>query len=309
MIWSKVGRNISLMRKDKLLYFMAIPGILYFIVFDYIPMYGILISFKDYSIYNGFMESDWVGLDNFKQLFNTYGFTRALRNTIVISFYQLIFAFPVPIILAVLLNEIRKVAFQRFVQTAIYLPHFVSWIIIGGILFAILSPSTGIIREIASFFGYEGTIPNLLNNKHYFRGVLVVSNVWKEAGFGTVLYMATITTINPQLYEAAKVDGAEKMRQIWHITLPGLRTTIVILFIFRVGQILNAGLEQVFALYSPLVYEVSEILDTYVYKLAFNEAKFALATATGVFKGLVGLTLVLIANYIAKKIDSESGLF
>lgn len=309
MIWSKVGRNISLMRKDKLLYFMAIPGILYFIVFDYIPMYGILISFKDYSIYNGFMESDWVGLDNFKQLFNTYGFTRALRNTIVISFYQLIFAFPVPIILAVLLNEIRKVAFQRFVQTAIYLPHFVSWIIIGGILFAILSPSTGVIREIASFFGYEGTIANLLNNKHYFRGVLVVSNVWKEAGFGTVLYMATITTINPQLYEAAKVDGAQKMRQIWHITLPGLRTTIVILFIFRVGQILNAGLEQVFALYSPLVYEVSEILDTYVYKLAFNEAKFALATATGVFKGLVGLTLVLIANYIAKKIDSESGLF
>ncbi|SFF21140.1 putative aldouronate transport system permease protein [Paenibacillus algorifonticola] len=296
-------------RKDKILYVMVIPGILYFFVFDYIPMYGVLMAFKDYSIFEGFMDSDWVGLANFQQLFNTYGFTRALRNTIIISIYQLVFAFPIPILLAILLNELRSVLYQRFVQTAIYLPHFVSWVIIGGIMFAILSPSTGVIYEIASFFGYEGKVTNFLNSKEYFRGLLVVSNIWKEAGFGTVLYMATIATINPQQYEAAKVDGAGKLRQMWHVTLPGLRTTIVILLIFRVGQLLNAGLEQVFALYSPLVYEVSEILDTYVYKLAFNEAKFALATATGVFKALVCLVLVLITNYIAKKIDSESGLF
>ncbi|WP_375782094.1 ABC transporter permease subunit [Paenibacillus baekrokdamisoli] len=207
-----------------------------------------------------------------------------------------------------MLNEIRRELYKRFVQTAIYLPHFVSWIIISGILFAIFSPSTGVIKEIADFFGYEGSTVNLLSSKEYFRSLLVVSNIWKEAGFGTVLYLATIATIDQQMYEAAKVDGAKKWQQIWHITLPGLRTTIVILLIFRMGSLLNAGLDQVFALYNPQVYEVSEILDTYIFKLAFQEAKYDLATASGLFKSLICLVLVLFTNFIAKKIDKESGL-
>ncbi|WP_239625116.1 ABC transporter permease subunit [Paenibacillus sp. H1-7] len=291
-----------------MIYLMAVPGILFFIVFHYVPLYGILIAFKKYNLYQGFSGSPWVGLDNFTKLFAMSGFTRALKNTIVISAYQLIFAFPAPIILALILNEVKNVLYKRFVQTVIYLPHFVSWVVIAGILYAFFSPSTGVIREIASLFGYEGAVINFLSSKEYFRGLLVVSNIWKEAGFGTVLYLATITAIDPQLYEAAKVDGARKLRQIWHITLPGLRTTIVILLILRVGQILSAGLDQVYALYNPQVYEVAEILDTFVYKLAFEEAKYDLSTATGVFKSIIGLILVLATNYIAKKIDRDSGL-
>ncbi|MFC4597418.1 ABC transporter permease [Cohnella hongkongensis] len=304
----RLRRTFELLRKDKWIYLMALPGLVYFLVFDYGPMYGIVIAFKDYNIYQGIAASDWVGFDHFTKLFEMSGFRRALRNTIIISFYQLIFVFPAPILLALLLNEVRNKTYKKFVQTSVYLPHFVSWVVIGGIIYAILSPTTGIVKEIAGWFGHEGTIFNVMGSRETFRSLLIGSNIWKEAGFGTVLYLATIATIDPHLYEAAKVDGAKKWRQIWHITLPGLRTTIVILLIFNVGSFLNAGLEQVFALYSPLVYEVGEILDTYLYKLAFNEAKYDLSTATGLFKSVVGLILVLVTNSIAKKIDRESGL-
>lgn len=287
---------------------MALPGLLFFLVFEYGPMYGIIIAFKDYNIYQGIAASDWVGMDNFTRLFEMSGFLRALRNTIIISFYQLIFVFPAPIVLALLINEVRNTAYKKFLQTSVYLPHFVSWVVIGGIMYAILSPTTGIVKEMAGWFGHEGAVFNVMGSREYFRGLLIGSSIWKEAGFGTVLYLATIATIDPHLYEAAKVDGAKKWRQIWHITLPGMRTTIVIMLIFKVGSFLNAGLEQVFALYSPLVYEVSEILDTYLYKLAFNDAKYDLSAASGLFKSLVGLILVLVTNYIAKKIDKESGL-
>jgi putative aldouronate transport system permease protein len=298
----------SMVKKDKLLYWMALPGICFFLLFDYAPMYGVLIAFKKFNLYQGIWASPWVGFDNLIKLFGMYGFDRALRNTIIISFYQLVFGFPVPIILSIMLNEVRNALWKKFVQTTIYLPHFVSWVIIAGIMFALLSPSSGIIREVATWLGYEGVI-NLMASKEYFRGLLVVSNIWKEAGFGTILYLATIVTIDQQLYEAARVDGARKWQQIWHITLPGLRSTIVILLIFKVGHILNAGLDQVYALYNPQVFEVSEILDTYIYKLAFVEAKYDLATASGVFKSVVGLVFVVITNYIAKKIDSDSGLY
>lgn len=304
----RIKATLTLLKKDKLLYMLAIPGILFFIVFHYVPMYGILIAFKKYNVYQGFAGSPWVGFDNFVKLFQMSGFVRALNNTMIISFYQLVFAFPAPIILAIMLNEVRHMLYRKFVQTVIYLPHFVSWIIITGILYAFFSPSTGVIKEISVWLGYEGTVINFMSSKEYFRSLLVVSNIWKEAGFGTVLYLATIVSIDPQLYEAAKVDGAKKWHQIWHITLPGLRTTIVILLIFRVGHILNAGLDQVYALYNPQVYEVSEILDTFIYKLAFEEAKYDLSTATGVFKSVIGLILVLFTNYIAKKIDRDSGI-
>lgn len=297
-----------MLKKEKLLYMMAVPGVLFFIVFHYVPLYGILIAFKKYNLYQGFGGSEWIGLGNFTKLFAMSGFTRALRNTVLISFYQLVFAFPAPIILAIMLNELRSMLYKKFVQTVIYLPHFVSWVVIAGIFYAFFSPSTGVIKSVALWFGHEGAVINFLSSKEYFRSLLVVSNIWKEAGFGTVLYLATVASIDPQLYEAAKVDGARKWRQIWHITLPGLRTTIVILLIFRVGHILNAGLDQVYALYNPQVYEVSEILDTFIYKLAFEEAKYDLSTATGLFKSIIGLVLVLITNYIAKKIDRDSGL-
>lgn len=304
----RLRRTLDLLRKDKWLYWMALPGLFFFLLFEYGPMYGIVIAFKDYNLYQGISGSEWVGLENFQRLFAMSGFRRALRNTIIISFYQLVFVFPAPIVLALFINEVKNAAYKKFVQTSVYLPHFVSWVVIGGIIYAILSPTTGILKEIAGWFGHEGVFFNLMGSREYFRGLLIGSSIWKEAGFGTVLYLATIATIDPHLYEAATVDGAKKWRQIWHITLPGLRTTIVIMLIFNVGSFLNAGLEQVFALYSPLVYEVSEILDTYLYKLAFDEAKYDLSTASSLFKSAVGLILVLVTNWIAKKIDRDSGL-
>ncbi|WP_135548400.1 ABC transporter permease [Paenibacillus cymbidii] len=298
----------SRIKKDKWLYFIALPGILYFALFHYGPMYGIVVAFKHYNIYKGVFASPWIGLDNFHTLFGMSGFRRALWNTVILGCYQLLFVFPAPIILSLLINELRHVAYKKLVQTAIYLPHFVSWIVIGGIMYAILSPTTGVVKEVAVWFGYHDSVINLMASADYFRSVLIASSIWKEAGFGTVLYLATIVTIDPHLYEAAEVDGARKWRQIWHITLPGLRTTIVILLIFHVGNFLNVGLEQVYALYNPAVYSVSEILDTFLYKLAFESAKYDLATASGVFKSVVGLILVITTNYIAKKIDPDSGL-
>jgi putative aldouronate transport system permease protein len=298
----------SLVRKDKWLYMISLPGILFFLIFDYGPMYGIVVAFKQYNIYKGVFGSEWVGLDNFQTLFNMSGFRRALVNTIILGTLQLLFVFPAPIILSLLINEVKNVAYKKLVQTSVYLPHFVSWIVIGSIMYVILSPNTGVVKELATWFGHEGAVVNLMANTEYFRQVLIASSIWKEAGFGTVLYLATIVTIDPHLYEAAEVDGAKKWRQIWHITLPGLRTTIVILLIFQVGRFLNVGLEQVYALYNPVVYEVSEILDTFLYKLAFDNAKYDLATASGLFKSIVGLLLVITTNYIAKKIDRDSGL-
>ncbi|WP_229263850.1 ABC transporter permease [Cohnella cholangitidis] len=304
---SALLQKLAAIRKDKLLYLMALPGILFFSRIHYGPMYGLIVAFKDYNIYQGIFSSEWVGLANFQDLFESSGFRRALLNTVIIGFYQLIFVFPAPIILAIMINEVMHTRFKKFVQTVIYLPHFVSWIVIGGILYAILSPTTGIVKEVADWFDLGDSVINLMGSTEYFRSILISSSIWKEAGFGTILYLATIVTIDPSLYEAAKVDGANKWRQLWHITLPGLRTTIVILLIFHVGNFLNVGLEQVYALYNPAVYEVGEILDTYLFKLAFESAKYDLATASGLFKSLVGLTLVLFTNYVAKKIDRDSG--
>jgi putative aldouronate transport system permease protein len=301
-------KKMGQVKKDRWLYMIALPGILFFLVFHYGPMYGIVVAFKHYNIYKGIFASPWIGFDNFHTLFGMPGFRRALWNTIILGFYQLIFAFPAPIILSIMINEVAHVTYKKIVQTSIYLPHFVSWIVIGGIMYAILSPSTGVVQEMASWFGYQGRIINLMASTEYFRSVLIASSIWKEAGFGTILYLATIVTIDPHLYEAAEVDGARKWRQIWHITLPGLRTTIVILLIFHVGNFLNVGLEQVYALYNPAVYSVSEILDTFLYKLAFENAKYDLATAAGLFKSIVGLILVMTTNYVAKKIDQDSGL-
>lgn len=305
---ARLPRTLRLVIHDKWLYVLALPGILYFLVFRYIPIYGVTIAFKNYSIYKGYFESEWVGLANFVKLFGQFGFQRALRNTLIISFYKLVVGFPAPIILALLLNEVRHALYKKTVQTTLFLPHFISWVIIAGLLYALLSPYSGVVKALGEKLGYEGRLVDLMASKQYFRGVIVVSELWRNAGFGAIIYIATIATIDPQLYEAATVDGAGRWRQLWHITLPGIRTTLVILLILRVGRIMNVGFEQIFAMYNPMVYEVSEVLETYVYKIGIFEAKYSLATATGFFKSTVGLGLVLLTNTIAKRIDQDSGL-
>lgn len=306
--WGKTKKTLSAMRKDYLLYVMLIPGIAYFIIFKYWPMYGITIAFRDYSIYRGFEDAPWVGIGHFISLFSKIGFIRALSNNIIISLQKLVFGFPVPILLSLLINEVRNRSYKRFVQTAVILLNFVSWVVIYGLMFAMFSTNSGALKGVLTMFGYKGPIPNILGNKETFRLVILISHIWKGAGMGTIVYLAAISGIDPQLYEAAIIDGASKLARTWHITLASIRTTIVILLIFRVGEIMNAGFDQIFAISNSLVTSVADIIDTYTYNLGLVQRNYSVATAAGLFKSLVGLILVLLTNYTAKKIDEDSGI-
>lgn len=307
-IWSKLGKIFLDIRKDYLLYLMIIPGIAYILIFKYWPMYGITIAFRDYSIFKGFENASWVGLEHFVSLFQKIGFTRALKNNFIISFQKLFFGFPLPIILSLLINELRSMKYKKFIQTVVILPNFVSWVVINGLLFAMFSINSGVIKGVWEFLGITREIPNILGNKDTFRLVILFSYIWKGLGMGTIVYLAAISSVDPLLYEAAIIDGAGKLRQIWHITLASIRPVIVILLIFRVGQVMNAGFDQIFAISNTLVISVSEIIDTYVYKLGLIQRNYSLATAAGLFKSFIGLTLVLTANYASKKIDEDGGI-
>ncbi|MDD3335852.1 MAG: ABC transporter permease subunit [Eubacteriales bacterium] len=289
-------------------YFMLLPGLIYIVVFRYAPMYGITIAFKNYSVFKGFDASPWVGFDNFTKLFGRAAFQRALYNNVIIGVEKLIFGFPLPIILSLMLNEVRKNSLKRTIQTAIILPNFISWIVINGLLFAMLGTNNGAIVGVMRFFGYVGEIPNLLADKEHFRAVILLSYLWKSGGYATIIYLAAIAGIDQSLYEAAEIDGAGRLQQLWHITLSSLRPTIVMLLIMRVGEVMNAGFDQIYAISNYLVVSVADIIETYVYTLGMESRKFSEATAAGLFINVIGLTLVLITNHIAKKIDPESGL-
>ncbi|NMB95286.1 MAG: sugar ABC transporter permease [Clostridiaceae bacterium] len=301
-------KKLRIIRKDYLLYLLAVPGIFYFLLFKYVPMYGVTIAFRDYNIFKGLADSPFVGFKIFEKLFGLPAFNRALVNTVIISFAKIIFGFPAPIILSLMINEVVNVKYKKFVQTSLLLPSFISWVVIAGIMYVLFSPNSGIIKGIATFMGYTGRITDIMGSKSSFRYVIVLSDIWKSMGMGTIVYLAAISGIDQELYEAAIIDGAGKWRQMWHITLASLRSTIVILLIMRVGGILNAGFDQIFTLYNPLVYEVSEIIDTYVYKVGILQHNFSIATAADLFKSVVGLTMVLLTNAIAKRIDESSGI-
>lgn len=291
-----------------MLYAMLVPGILYFLVFKYLPMYGISIAFRDYNLFKGFADAPFVGFKYFEILFSRQAFLRALNNNIVISLLKLVLGFPAPIIMALMINELNHRVFKKFVQTSLILPNFVSWVVVNGLLYAIFSPTSGIIGDVAALFGYTGNLPNILAQKEAFRSVIVWSHIWKNAGMGTIVYLAALAGIDQQLYEAAMVDGAGKWKQMWHITLPSIRSTIIVLLIIRVGEVMYAGFDQIFAISNPIVISVAEIIDTYVYKVGLQDMQFSLATAAGLFQSLVGLVLVLITNFIAKKVDPDSAL-
>lgn len=291
-----------------MVYAMLIPGLVYIILFKYVPMYGVTIAFKDYKGIGNISDAPWVGLANFKKLFSTEAFRRSLRNTIVISLGKLIFGFPVPIILAILIDNAKRKSVKKLAQTAVILPSFISWVVVYGLLYAVLSPSSGAVQGVLNFFGYQGKIPDLLSTKSSFRAVIIVSYIWKQGGAATVVYLAAITGIDQELYEAAAIDGAGRWRQIWHITLAGIRTTIITLFILRVGDIMVAGFDQIYVMSNDAVISVADIIDTYVYRVGLTQRKFSLATAAGLFQSVIGLILVLITNHIAKKVDPESGI-
>lgn len=297
----------SYMRSEYMLYLLMVPGLLYFLVFKYIPMYGVSIAFQNYNIFNP-DNSTWVGFDNFSKLISQVGFQRALYNNIVISLQKLVIGFPIPIILSLMINEVNSRNCKKFIQTSVILPNFVSWVVINGLMYALFSPSMGGIREIANFIGYTGQLPNLLTDVDSFQSVIVWSHVWKNAGMGTIVYLAALMGIDDQLYEAASIDGAGKWRQLIHITLPCIKSTIIVLLMFRVGEVMYAGFDQIFAITNPMVNPVADIIDTFVYRVGLQNKQFALATAAGLFQSVIGLVLVIITNAIAKKTDPDSSM-
>jgi putative aldouronate transport system permease protein len=294
------------MRANKYLYLMLIPGIAYYLIFHYLPMYGALIAFKDFSIPKGILGSPWAGFEHFRAIFAQEKFWQVFRNTVVISLYRLVFGFPAPILVAILLNELRKMVFKRTIQTIIYLPHFVSWVILGGILVNLLSLDYGVVNHILAWFGVE-PIP-FMSSPKTFRSVLVGSMIWKEFGWNTIIYLAALAGINPELYEAAMVDGANRWQRIVHITLPGIRSTIIVLLILRLGHMMEGGFEQVFVLLNPSVLSVADIIDTYVYKIGLEQGLFSIAAAVGLFKSVINLGLLVMANRLAKAFG-ERGLY
>ncbi len=267
-------------------------------------MYGALIAFKDYNLYAGFFESEWVGLKYFRELFVTSDFPRVFRNTILISVYKLLFRVPAPIVLALLLNEVRNALLKRGVQTVTYIPYFISWVILAGFFMDILSPNAGIINRILGAVGIEPIF--FLGDKRWFRSILVVTDIWKGAGFGAIIYLAAIAGIDPQLYEAAIIDGANRWKQTWYITLPGIASTIIVILILRMGHILEVGHEQVLMMYNPAVYEVGDVITTYIYRIGLGRLEFSLTTAAGLFRSIIACVLIIITNTIAKRLRQIS---
>lgn len=296
--WTREFRHVW---KFRAFYIMLIPGVIYYLIFRYFPMYGVIISFKDFAILDGITGSPWADpwYKHFRDFCQSPYFGQLLTNTVLISAYKLLWGTFPPIIFALLLNECRIRWFRSVVQTLTYMPHFLSWVIIYGILLAFLSQNGGLINRWIVEAGGE-SIP-FLTSPQYFRSLLVGSEVWQNLGWGAIIYLAAIASIDPTLYEAARVDGASRLRMIWHITLPGIRNVIILLFILKLGHILDAGFDQIYILYNVQVYPVADILDTWVYRTGLQQLNFSLASAVGLFKSLTGLFLVLAANKIAQR--------
>ncbi|GAA3409676.1 ABC transporter permease [Paenibacillus hodogayensis] len=293
-------------RNNPGLYAMLVPGIVYFLVFRYIPLAGSVIAFQNYNIFQGIWESEWVGFQWFEQMFLFANFKRLLVNTLVISLYQLVFTFPAPIILACMLNEFNRARVKRWMQTILYLPHFLSWTIIFALVYALLSSQSGLVNHYLTQLGME-PIP-FLQKADYFRTMVISTGMWKEMGWGTIIYLAALAGINPSLYEAATVDGANRWKQFLHITVPGLLPATMILLLLKIGHILDIGFEQIYVFLNPANYSVGDVIDTYAYRSGLLNGQYSFATAIGLFKSIVGFLLLLIANRISKSTTGE-GLY
>jgi putative aldouronate transport system permease protein len=302
---SKISRNnkFNYIKNNYLLYLFLVLPMAYFIIFKYASMYGVLIAFKDYNIFQGIMDSPWVGFDVFKEIFSMAEFRRALKNTIVLNLLDLFFGFPAPILLAIALNEIKLKTFKKVSQTILYMPYFLSWVIVGGIAVQIFAPQSGLVNILLKNFGLQ-PIPFLTNAIHWI-WTYVFIGVWHSVGWNTVIYLAAISGINSELYEAAIVDGAGRLRKIWHITLPGIKPTIVVLLILAMGRVMNVSFDRPFVLGNSLVYNVSDVISTFVYRIGLQSGQFNVATAVGLFQSVVGLIFMLITNFVAEKLGEE----
>lgn len=291
-------------RRSMPLYLLMLPSIIIFLLFTYYPMYGVVIAFKDYSPALGIIGSPWVGLKHFKQFFNSYQFWPTIRNTLVISLYTILVTFPLPIALALLCNQMRAVKFKKFFQVATYLPRFISTVAMCGMIILFLSPSTGIIAKIVGLFGF--TLPNLIGEASAFPHIYVWTEAWQHVGWDSILYIATLSAVDPTLYEAAIMDGANKWHRVLHIDVPALLPTATIMFIMRMGSVMSVGFEKVYLLQNTLNSSTSEILSTYVYKMGLISNQYSLSSAIGLFNNAINLILLVTVNQIAKKLSDTS---
>lgn len=293
-------------RKNYPLVLMLLPGVIVLILFCYVPMGGILIAFKDYKFMKGIFGSEWVGMQHFATLFTQQNFGRVIYNTVYISFFKLIFGFPAPVILALLLNELRAQKFKNIIQTLTYLPHFFSWVVLAGI-FKMVFSNVGPVNSILNMIGIKGHL-DFFGNGGLFRGLVVGSAVWQGAGWGAIIYLAALSGVDESLYEAAYIDGAGRLKQTWHISIPCIVPTILTVFILNLGNILNAGYDQIYNMYNPTVYEVSDIVDTYVMR-ALKSMDYGAGTAAELFKSVISFVMVMLSNKIVNKAsDNELGI-
>lgn len=290
--------------RHKWLYLMCVPGLIYLLIFKYVPMYGVVMAFQDFSFKKGLFGSPFNHFANFRELFGSSMFYNVFRNSISLSLLRLIFSFPVPIIMALLLNEVSHRAFKRTAQTLMYLPHFLSWVVLGGIVTNMLSMSEGLVNEVIIMLGGEKI--NFLGSADWFRGVIIGSHIWKEAGWGTIIYLAGLSAINPEYYEAATVDGASRLQKLWYITLPSISGTIVIMLILAIGGIMNNGFEQIYLFKNTLNQSVAEVFETYVYQIGIAGGRYSYSAAVGLFKNVVAATLVFGSNMLAQRLGQPS---
>ncbi|MFK7694890.1 ABC transporter permease [Paenibacillus sp. HJGM_3] len=292
------------LKRDKYLLLLFLPCLLYYLIFKYAPIFGIVIAFKDYNLYRGILESKWVGFKWFELFFQSPDFFSILKNTFLLGFYKLIFGFPAPIILALLLNEVRNSFLKRFVQTVSYLPHFISNVIVAGIITMFLSPRIGLVNNLLDLIGLERI--NFMVESSWFRTIYVSSDIWQHLGWGTIIYLAALSAVDPQQYEAARIDGANRWKQTLHITLPGIAPAIMVILILDIGRVLEIGFEKVFLLATPVVYSKADIISTYVYRVGLSEGRFSYATAIDLFMGIISFIFILSANGISRRVSGNS---
>lgn len=301
---SRVQRVGDHLKREWQLYLLLAPTVVWLLLFLYKPMYGLQIAFKDYSIFRGIAASPWIGFEHFETLFNNDQFLRAIKNTVLISFYSLLIGFPVPILLAVMFNEITNALFKRTAQTVVYLPHFISSVIIAGIVITAFSPSSGIVNTVIEFFGGDSIY--FLTKPEWFRPIFIGSGIWQEAGFSSIVYLAAIAGVSPTLYESAVVDGASRWQMIWKITIPSIMPTIIIMLIIRIGNILEVGFEMIILLYQPATYATADVINTFIYRQGVQGGQYDLAAAAGLFNAVVAFVLVMTANTISKRYSRTS---
>lgn len=296
--WKKLGQELI---RDRWLYLLMLPGIIWYLIYRYLPMLGLYIAFNEFSFAKGIFGGEFVGLKYFQYIFFEHrNFWQLVINTLLINVYKLIFYFPMPILFALMLNEIRSTGYKRTLQTVIYLPHFVSWVVFGSIIITFLNPTEGIVNQIIQACGGQPVF--FMSNPQYFRPIVIISDIWKEAGYGTIIYLAAITGVDPSLYEAGRIDGATKWQTAWYITLPCISETIVVMLLLDIGRMMNVSFEQIYVLANPTVYETGDVISTYVYRLGLGQGRFSLTTAIGLFQSVVGFILLTTCNTLSRRV-------